>query len=70
MNDPSNITTTLPVQIKFHPAVAELAPEWAIRKIKQLSAENATLRTTLIDVFGQRDALRQELDQSLRERAA
>lgn len=77
------ITTTHPVQIKFHPAVAELAPELAIRKIEQLSAENATLRQTLIDVAGQRDeyhrqavtatswrnAIQAELDKALQERS-
>ena len=56
--------------IKFPPTVVELAPDWAITKIEQLSAENATLRTTLIDVSGQRDELRWQLDQVLRERAA
>jgi len=73
------VTSNNAVPIKFHPAVAELAPEWAIRKIEQFCSENAALRAALIDATGQRDeyyrqlisrtaALQQELDKLLQER--
>lgn len=59
-----NMTYTLPLgtHVTLQPEQADV--------IAALRAENATLRTTLIDVSGQRDTLRQELDRVLRERAA
>jgi len=62
--DTPNMTYTLPLgtHVTLHPEQADV--------ISALRAENATLRQTLIDVTGQRDELRQQLDQALRERAA
>ena len=41
--------------------------EQQIVLIESLQSENATLRETLIDVTGQRQALQQELDKALQE---
>lgn len=61
--DVFSMTYTLPLgtHVALQPDQADV--------ISALRAENTTLRTCLIDVTGQRDALQQELNRVLRERA-
>lgn len=72
--DPNNATYSLPIGTRV-----TLQPEQQ-DVIATMRSENATLRTTLIDVTGQRDeyyrqlisrtaALQQELDKLLQERS-
>lgn len=44
-------------------------PPAHVDPLAALRAENATLRSTLIEVTGQRDVLRRELDKALQERS-
>jgi hypothetical protein len=62
--DPQNMTYTLP--LGTHVTLQREQNDL----ISTLRSENATLRACLIDVTGQRNTLKQELDLMLRERVA